>query len=165
MMPSNFIRIAIIGCMLCFANTVSARYVESDPIGLAGGSNLYLYAKDNPLQWFDPTGLTGIAIPFPFPITEPIPVPLIYPPAPIVVNPPFQSRAQSDPQTAKPINPGRDCKGKCNPCPDPPPAWQHPGDAHGSTDGSHWHWIEYNQNPATCECYPIRRSGPTPPGI
>lgn len=147
-----------------YLNPQTGRYIEADPIGLAGGINPYTYVEDNPVRWIDPDGLQiAVPIPLPFPIVEPIPVPLIFPPAPIVVNP-YQSRANDDPYTAQPVNPGKDCKGKCKPCPSPPPAWQHPGDAHGSTGGSHWHWIEYNQNPSTCECYPIRRSGPTPPG-
>jgi RHS repeat-associated protein len=32
------------------------RYIEADPIGLAGGSNLFAYANSNPLKYTDPTG-------------------------------------------------------------------------------------------------------------
>jgi RHS repeat-associated protein len=35
----------------------SGRYVESDPIGLAGGINIYTYGLNNPLFWFDLSGM------------------------------------------------------------------------------------------------------------
>ncbi|WP_105291228.1 RHS repeat-associated core domain-containing protein, partial [Escherichia sp. MOD1-EC6147] len=34
------------------------RFISQDPIGLAGGLNLYAYAP-NPLLWIDPLGLSG----------------------------------------------------------------------------------------------------------
>jgi RHS repeat-associated protein len=34
------------------------RYVEADPIRLAGGVNSYEYSSNNPINWIDPAGLT-----------------------------------------------------------------------------------------------------------
>ncbi|MET0936862.1 MAG: RHS repeat-associated core domain-containing protein, partial [Luteibacter sp.] len=37
-------------------DAVTGRYVQADPIGLAGGMNPYLYANGSPLRYSDPTG-------------------------------------------------------------------------------------------------------------
>lgn len=76
-------------------------------------------------------------------------------------NNPTQTNGKDPPsaQGNKPFNPGRNPDGSCKPCP-PPQYWCHPGNQHGSTNGSHGHGLIWNQNPATCMCYPNRLSGP-----
>jgi RHS repeat-associated protein len=40
----------------------TGRYIQADPIGLGGGSNLFAYAGDNPVNAYDPDGLNPAAV-------------------------------------------------------------------------------------------------------
>lgn len=48
--------------LVAFSAPASARYIESDPIGLVGGNNTYTYANNNPVTTVDPLGLDGLVI-------------------------------------------------------------------------------------------------------
>ena len=64
-----------------------------------------------------------------------------------------ESRSQGSGDEARPpdVNPGKDCNGKCKPCPPNPPSFDHEGDAHGTDRGSHTHQWQYHQAP-DCTC-------------
>jgi RHS repeat-associated protein len=55
------------------------RWISRDPIGIAGGLNLYRYVSNDPLRYVDPSGLTPIPAPT-GPDGEPLPPPIPLPP-------------------------------------------------------------------------------------
>ncbi|HZR68835.1 MAG TPA: RHS repeat-associated core domain-containing protein [Burkholderiales bacterium] len=50
-----------------YYDPVLKRFIAEDPIGIAGGLNLYAYVNANPIGLVDPLGLTGNGGPFPPP--------------------------------------------------------------------------------------------------
>jgi RHS repeat-associated protein len=45
-----------------YYNPTIGRYMTPDPIGFAGGINLYAYCLNDPLNWIDPSGLNWLSL-------------------------------------------------------------------------------------------------------
>ena len=88
-----------------FYDPDTGRYISADPIGLAGGMNLYNYVQGNPVNLIDPKGLDAGVITIPitttipnlFPIFGPlIPIGIILYPSEIGAEPNVNALPQSD---------------------------------------------------------------------
>ena len=58
--------LSILSVCSLYSHAALARYVQSDPIGLAGGMNTYSYASSLPQNSIDPLGLSDCLCTFPF---------------------------------------------------------------------------------------------------
>lgn len=60
----QFIKLVKVGTLALgltgYVENVSARFVQADPIGLAGGINSYAYTGNNPVNFIDPSGLLSL---------------------------------------------------------------------------------------------------------
>ena len=67
-----------------YYDPAAGRFISADPIGLAGGTNLYVYVQNNPINVIDPLGLMGRTPPTPTPYPTPVPPDFNFPlPTPV----------------------------------------------------------------------------------
>ena len=162
-----------------YYNPKIGRYITADPIGLAGGMNVYAYVGGNPVNAVDVEGLTAevISVPVftinPQTITTPIlAIPQISIPA-IIISVVFYPTELADGTIPPGMFNDDTCKKSCPPC-NPPivTIWYRidyvpPSKPHYPFHGTHVHLYKMNQNPNNCQCFwqPIGVTDPPlPPG-
>ncbi len=161
-----------------FYDPSTGRYISADPIGLAGGMNLYAYVGGNPVNWIDPKGLNAGTLTWGTGIVGTI---LIVVPEPYTtaIGTGMVLGALATIPGDTPIDePAEECKPKqCKPC--TPPVGTIATDVHSvppskphyPIEGSHVHWFKMNQSPyPACKCFWKRNyqkptpGNTTPPG-
>jgi RHS repeat-associated protein len=146
----------------------TGRYIQADPIGLAGGASPYSYAEGDPVNLFDPDGLQARPAPR-------VPMPRIRPPGwGRSIAPPSRSGRRapkyspgeqyigppgSIPTLQQRADRRRQCiPGGCPPCNPPAGSIRYrfdrvpPSKPHLPYPGSHYHIYTMNQDPLTCRC-------------
>lgn len=133
------------------------RYLTQDPKSYLGNDyNLYRYARSDPINVVDPTGLGTVAIGAGIGSVFPGPGTLIGAGIGLIVmgGIAIYAATRSEPTYEEKT---------CPPCPAPPPNEIDkvpPGRPHHPCPGDHWHYYEYHQNPKTCQCFgPYRKFG------
>jgi RHS repeat-associated protein len=159
-----------------YYDPMSGRYLRLDPVGVPGGTNLFVYTEDNPINHTDPLGL--VAIPFPSPVPVPLPLPPVFIPG-TTENKKFVEDTKWLIEQIKKAITGAGCEEQDKPC---PPCrlvdgtivplgtiayrWDVlPSDVkqHGIS-GEHLNLYRANQNPNNCRCFwqPIGAVKPPP---